>query len=205
MMLQANKNLTSYPMLTSYPIMLTSYPIWTVYSQTLYGYVSVIADLLGFLFESPGCSIKITSWLWPRASAIIRCILSWFLSNILDKDLVCLNSKNQESIHLGMGNIIHFRKPFWMVKLMTTYIVLIPEFHNHIRNHHEKCIKKRVQLFLCIDIFVLRFSPSLSTDISIRIWHLLKFEGARNRIEIIWGETNPTNSKHAKMVKYRAN
>ena len=35
-------------------------------------------------------------------------------TNSLDKDLVYLNSKNQESMHLGMENIIrNFLKPFF--------------------------------------------------------------------------------------------
>ena len=34
-------------------------------------------------------------------------------TNVLDKDLICLNTKIQESMHLGMENIGNFLKPFF--------------------------------------------------------------------------------------------
>ena len=57
-------------------------------------------------------------------------------TNVLDKDLICLNTKIQESMHLGMENIGNFLKPFLygidtcfvltMTDLARNYLVLQP-------------------------------------------------------------------------------
>ena len=80
--------------------------------------------------------IAICPWVWPSETpAIIRCILSWFLQNVIDKDLVCKINFLKPFSPMGSvrlkyfigNNLMHLWSFYWAIlRVYYTYT-----YHGH--------------------------------------------------------------------------